>query len=103
MSEWITVKDKKEKEVENKWIQLKKKDKEPEEPKTEWIKKKVKEEKQKWITKKSDKKEIPYITKKSDKEKVEEKASGGLIKGFPRLATKGFKRQWLSVKKKKVL
>ena len=45
-----------------------------------------------WITKKSDKKEIPYITKKSDKEKVEEKASGGLIKGFPRLATKGFKR-----------
>ena len=40
-----------------------------------------------WITVK-DKKDGPYITKK----KVEEKASGGLIKGFPRLATKGFKR-----------
>ena len=35
------------------------------------------------------KKDGPYITKK--KARVE-KASGGLIKGFPRLATKGFKR-----------
>ena len=53
---------------------------------------KVKEEKIKWITKKSDKKDGPYITKKSDKKDVEEKASGGLIRGFPKLATKGFRK-----------
>tara|TARA_R110000803_G_scaffold37193_2_gene80144 strand:- start:252 stop:536 length:285 start_codon:yes stop_codon:yes gene_type:complete len=94
MTEWITVKDKKEdqieKKVENEWIKKKIK---PKEKESVWIKKKVKkeleEEKKQWITKKSDKKEDgPYITKK----KVEEKASGGLIKGFPRLATKGFRR-----------
>jgi hypothetical protein len=95
MSEWITKKKEIEpeikKEVENKWIQ--KKDK-TNEKKGSWITKKVKEEladeKQNWITKK-DKTEVEskYIQKKK---KVEEKASGGLIKGFPRLATKGFKR-----------
>ena len=94
MTEWITVKDKKEdqieKKVENEWIKKKIK---PKEKESVWIKKKVKkeleEEKKEWITKKSDKKkDSPYITKK----KVEEKASGGLIKGFPRLATKGFRR-----------
>jgi len=95
MSEWITKKKEIEpeikKEVENKWIQ--KKDK-TNEKKVSWITKKVKEEladeKQNWITKK-DKTEVKskYIQKKK---KVEEKASGGLIKGFPRLATKGFKR-----------
>ena len=94
MTEWITVKDKKEdqieKKVENEWIKKKIK---PKEKESVWIKKKVKkeleEEKKQWITKKSDKKKDGlYITKK----KVEEKASGGLIKGFPRLATKGFKR-----------
>mgnify|MGYP003116639299 CR=1 FL=1 len=93
MSDWITKKKEIEpeikKDVENKWIQ--KKDK-TNEKKNSWITKKVKEElaeeKKEWITKKSDKKDGPYITKK----KVEEKASGGLIKGFPKLATKGFRR-----------
>ena len=33
-----------------------------------------------------------WITKKSDKKDVEEKASGGLIRGFPKLATKGFRK-----------
>ncbi len=78
---------------------------------TQWIKKKVKEEKKEWITKNKDK-EPPkeWIKKKEEKAKKEwislsdeakekkqdkarvEKASGGLIKGFPRLATKGFRR-----------
>ena len=64
MTEWITVKDKKEDQIEKK-------------VENEWIKKKIKpkEKESVWI-----------------KKKVEEKASGGLIKGFPRLATKGFKR-----------
>jgi hypothetical protein len=95
MSEWITVKDKKEKEIEtevkNEWIKKKVK---PEVKESVWIKKKVKkelaEEKKNWITKK-DKTEVEskYIQKKK---KVEEKASGGLIRGFPKLATKGFRR-----------
>ena len=74
MTEWITVKDKKEdqieKKVENEWIKKKIK---PKEKESVWIKKKVKEE------------------KKQDKARVE-KTSGGLIKGFPRLATKGFRK-----------
>ena len=57
MTAWITVKDKKEKEiekkVENQWIKKKVK---PEETESVWIKKKVKkeleEEKNKWIQKK---------------------------------------------------
>lgn len=95
MSDWITKKKEIEpeikKDVENKWIQ--KKDK-TNEKKNSWITKKVKEEladeKKEWITKK-DKTEVEskYIQKKK---KVEEKASGGLIKGFPKLATKGFRR-----------
>ena len=95
MSDWITKKKEIEpeikKEVENKWIQ--KKDK-TNEKKDSWITRKVKEEladeKQNWITKKEKTENgSKYIQKKK---KVEEKASGGLIKGFPRLATKGFKR-----------
>ena len=94
MTAWITVKDKKEEEiekkVENQWIKKKVK---PEETESVWIKKKVKkeleEEKNKWIQKKENtENESKYIKKK----KVEEKASGGLIKGFPKLATKGFRR-----------
>jgi len=93
MTAWITVKDKKEKEiekkVENQWIKKKVK---PEETESVWIKKKVKkeleEEKNKWIKKKENtENKSKYI-----KKKVEEKASGGLIKGFPKLATKGFRR-----------
>tara|TARA_R110000764_G_scaffold53869_1_gene117370 strand:- start:245 stop:385 length:141 start_codon:yes stop_codon:yes gene_type:complete len=43
-----------------------------------------------WITKKEKTENgSKYIQKKK---KVEEKASGGLIKGFPKLATKGFRR-----------
>ena len=95
MSDWITKKKEIEpeikKEVENKWIQ--KKDK-TNEKKDSWITKKVKEEladeKQNWITKKEKTENgSKYIQKKK---KVEEKASGGLIKGFPKLATKGFRR-----------
>jgi len=95
MTAWITVKDKKEKEiekkVENQWIKKKVK---PEETESVWIKKKVKkelkEEKNKWIQKKENTENgSKYIQKKKT---VEEKASGGLIKGFPKLATKGFKR-----------
>ena len=95
MSEWITKKKEIEpeikKEVENKWIQ--KKDK-TNEKKDSWITRKVKEEladeKQNWITKKEKTENgSKYIQKKK---KVEEKASGGLIKGFPKLATKGFRR-----------
>ena len=80
---------------------------------SQWIKKKVTEEKKKWITKKENKDKEPpkeWIKKKEEKAKKEwislsdeakekkqdkarvEKASGGLIKGFPRLATKGFRR-----------
>tara|TARA_R110000765_G_scaffold37804_1_gene83444 strand:+ start:66 stop:320 length:255 start_codon:yes stop_codon:yes gene_type:complete len=80
---------------------------------TQWIKKKVKEEKKEWITKKENKDKEPpkeWIKRKEEKAKKEwislsdeakekkqdkarvEKASGGLIKGFPRLATKGFRR-----------
>jgi len=95
MSDWITKKKEIEpeikKEVENKWIQ--KKDK-TDEKKGAWITKKVKkelaEEKKNWITKKDNtENESKYIQKKK---KVEEKASGGLIRGFPKLATKGFRR-----------
>ena len=95
MADWITKKKEIEpeikKEVENKWIQ--KKDK-TNEKKDSWITRKVKEEladeKQNWITKKEKtENESKYIQKKK---KVEEKASGGLIKGFPKLATKGFRR-----------
>ena len=95
MTEWITVKDKKEdqieKKVENEWIEKKIK---PQEKESVWIKKKVKkelaDEKKEWITKKDKTEgESKYIQKKK---KVEEKASGGLIKGFPKLATKGFRR-----------
>jgi len=95
MSDWITKKKEIEpeikKEVENKWIQ--KKDK-TNEKKDSWITRKVKEEladeKQNWITKKEKTENgSKYIQKKK---KVEEKASGGLIKGFPKLATKGFRR-----------
>ena len=95
MTAWITVKDEKEKEiekkVENQWI--KKKNKKGDGKSSDWIKKKVKkeleEEKNKWIQKKENtENESKYIKKK----KVEEKASGGLIKGFPKLATKGFRR-----------
>tara|TARA_R110000803_G_scaffold19174_1_gene50486 strand:+ start:376 stop:612 length:237 start_codon:yes stop_codon:yes gene_type:complete len=78
MSDWITVKDTKEKEIQK-------------EVKNEWIKKKVKkelaEEKKNWISLSDEGKE-----KKQDKARVENKASGGLIRGFPKLATKGFKR-----------
>tara|TARA_R110000796_G_scaffold237797_1_gene357972 strand:- start:290 stop:544 length:255 start_codon:yes stop_codon:yes gene_type:complete len=80
---------------------------------TQWIKKKVKEEKKEWITKKENKDKEPpkeWIKKKEEKAKKEwislsdeakekkqdkarvEKTSGGLIKGFPKLATKGFRR-----------
>ena len=80
---------------------------------TQWIKKKVKEEKTKWITKKENKDKEPpkeWIKKKEEKAKKEwitlsdeakekkqdemrvTKASGGLIKGFPKIATKGFRR-----------
>jgi len=95
MTAWITVKDEKEKEIkkkaENAWIKKKVK---PEEKESVWIKKKVKEElkeeKNKWIQKKENTENgSKYIQKKK---KVEEKASGGLIKGFPKLATKGFRR-----------
>ena len=95
MSDWITKKKEIEpeikKEVENKWITKKDKTNEKKGP---WITKKVKEEliveKQQWITKK-DKTDVEskYIQKKK---KVEEKASGGLIRGFPKLATKGFRK-----------
>ena len=93
MTAWITVKDKKEEEiekkVENEWIKKKVK---PEETESVWIKKKVKKElekeKNKWIQKK----ENTENGSKYIKKKVEEKASGGLIKGFPKLATKGFRR-----------
>jgi len=91
MTAWIKVKDKKEEEiekkVENQWIQKKVK---PEETESSWIKKKVKKElekeKNKWINLSDEAKE-----KKQDKARVK-KASGGLIKGFPKLATKGFRR-----------
>jgi len=92
MSEWITVKDKKEKEIQkevkNEWIKKKVK---PEVKESVWIQKKVKkelaEEKKNWISLSDEGKE-----KKQDKARVENKASGGLIRGFPKLATKGFRR-----------
>ncbi len=80
---------------------------------SQWIKKKVTEEKKKWITKKENKDKEPpkeWIKKKEEKAKKEwislsdeakekkqdemrvNKASGGLIKGFPKIATKGFRR-----------
>ena len=92
MSDWITKKKKIEpeiqKEVKNEWIKKKIK---PKIKESVWIQKKVKkelaEEKKNWISLSDEGKE-----KKQDKARVENKASGGLIRGFPKLATKGFKR-----------
>ena len=80
-SQWIK---KKVKEEKNKWIQ--KKENKDKEPPTEWIKKKEEKAKQEWITLSDEAKE-----KKQDEMRVNN-ASGGLIKGFPKIATKGFRR-----------
>ncbi len=81
-SQWIK---KKVTEEKKKWITKKEnKDKEP--PK-EWIKKKEEKAKKEWISLSDEAKE-----KKQDTMRVTNKASGGLIKGFPKIATKGFRR-----------
>ena len=80
-SKWIK---KKVTEEKNKWI--KKKENKDKEPPKEWIKKKEEKAKKEWITLSDEAKE-----KKQDEMRVN-KASGGLIKGFPKIATKGFRR-----------